>query len=34
MNQELTGAKRIYILGTVKITAPLHIGSGETVPRP
>jgi len=34
MNQKLSGAKRIYILGTVKITAPLHIGSGETVPRP
>ena len=29
-----TGSQRIYIVGKVKITSPLHIGSGDTVPKP
>jgi len=31
MSSEHIGAKRVYILGTIKVNAPLHIGSGEAV---
>lgn len=34
MNEHLTGAHRLYFIGTIKITSPFHIGSGESVPRP
>lgn len=34
MSEHLTGAHRLYFIGSIKITSPLHIGSGETVTRP
>jgi len=27
----MTGAKRLYLLGTIKTTAPLHIGLGTQI---